>query len=111
MKRDTLLQHAKPAPTAKPLCKTGHVIWCYWTFASPDYNGIDLLTSIRQDNPDLQFIIMTGFSTLQTTVQAMKKGAFDYLAKPFSDDELTLSVNKALENVALKRDKPLCQCE
>jgi DNA-binding NtrC family response regulator len=70
----------------------------------PDYDGIDLLSSIRLENPDLQFIIMTGFSTVQTTVLAMKRGAFDYLAKPFSEDELTLAVNKALENVALKRD-------
>ena len=70
----------------------------------PDYDGIELLAEIHQEYPDTQVIMMTGFSTVQQTVQAMKIGAFDYLAKPFSDAELTLSVNKALENAQLRRD-------
>jgi len=69
----------------------------------PDYDGVELLSEIRHDN-EVQVIIMTGFSTVQQTVKAMKKGAFDYLAKPFSDDELIQSVNKALENAELRRN-------
>jgi DNA-binding NtrC family response regulator len=70
----------------------------------PDYDGMNLLSVIHQDYPDLHVIMMTGFSSVEQTVQAMKKGAFDYLSKPFTDDTLTLSVTKALENAQLRRD-------
>lgn len=70
----------------------------------PDYDGMNLLSLIHQDYPDLHIVMMTGFSSVEQTVQAMKKGAFDYLSKPFTDDALTLSVNKALESAQLRRD-------
>lgn len=70
----------------------------------PDGDGIDLLAEIHQAYPELHVIMMTGFSTVQQTVQAMKNGAFDYLAKPFSNDELTQAITKALENAKLRRD-------
>lgn len=70
----------------------------------PDYDGMNLLSLIHQDYPDLHVIMMTASSSVEQTVQAMKKGAFDYLSKPFTDDTLTLSVNKALENAQLRRD-------
>jgi DNA-binding NtrC family response regulator len=70
----------------------------------PDSNGIDLLVEIHKAHPELHVIMMTGFSTVQQTVKAMKEGAFDYLAKPFSDEDLTQAVTKALENAQLRRD-------
>lgn len=70
----------------------------------PDCDGINLLSQIHLDYPDLHVIMMTGFSTVEQTVIAMKKGAFDYLSKPFTDDALTNSVNKALVNARLRRD-------
>ena len=69
----------------------------------PDCNGIDLLAEIHTEYPELHVIMMTGFSTVQQTVKAMKKGAFDYLAKPFSDEDLTQAVTRALENAQLRR--------
>ncbi|TKB23889.1 sigma-54-dependent Fis family transcriptional regulator [Desulfopila sp. IMCC35006] len=70
----------------------------------PDRDGIDLLAEIHLAYPELHVIMMTGFSTVQQTVQAMKNGAFDYLAKPFSDEELTQAISKALKNARLRRD-------
>lgn len=70
----------------------------------PDCNGIELLNEIHQDFPELHVIMMTGFSTVQQTVKAMKKGAFDYLEKPFSTEELSLAITKALKSVQLRRD-------
>lgn len=70
----------------------------------PDYDGMNLLSLIHQEYPDLHIIMMTGFSSVEQTVKAMKKGAFDYLSKPFTEETLTLSVNKALENAQLRRD-------
>ncbi len=63
----------------------------------PDMDGIEVLETIRKESPETCVIIMTGYSTVENAVEAMKLGAFDYLAKPFSDDELILAVERAVE--------------
>jgi DNA-binding NtrC family response regulator len=67
----------------------------------PDRDGLEMLASIKKDHPGIYVIVMTGYATVSTAVEAMKLGAFDYQAKPFSDDELILTVNRALENKQL----------
>lgn len=67
----------------------------------PDMDGMDLLRTLRKEKPDVYVIVMTGYSTVQNAVEAMKLGAFDYLAKPFSDDELVLAVERAIEKKCL----------
>lgn len=67
----------------------------------PDMDGMDLLKSMRQKKQDLYVIVMTGYSTVENAVTAMKSGAFDYLAKPFSEAELVLAVEKAIEKKRL----------
>lgn len=70
----------------------------------PDMDGMEILRIVRQDRPGVYVIVMTGYSTVNNAVQAMKLGAFDYLAKPFTDDELLLAVEKAIENKHLKEE-------
>lgn len=70
----------------------------------PDMDGMEVLRIVRQDKPGVYVIVMTGYSTVNNAVQAMKLGAFDYLAKPFTDDELILAVEKAIENKRLKEE-------
>ena len=67
----------------------------------PDMDGMDLLKIVRKEKPEVSLIIMTGYSTVQNAVEAMKLGAFDYLAKPFSEDELLLAVERAVEKKRL----------
>jgi DNA-binding NtrC family response regulator len=67
----------------------------------PDLDGMEILKSIRKERPDVYVIIMTGYSTVQNAVQAMKLGAIDYLAKPFSDDQLVIAVKRAVEKKRL----------
>ena len=67
----------------------------------PDMDGLDILTHVRKANPGTKIIVMTGFATAQNAVGAMKAGAFDYLCKPFTEDELILSIEKAIENKRL----------
>ena len=66
----------------------------------PDADGMDLLKRLQKEKPRTPVIVMTGFSSVQNAVAAMKQGAFDYLPKPFSDDQLVFAVEKA---VAAKR--------
>lgn len=63
----------------------------------PDMNGMDLLRTIRHELPSVSVIVITGYSTVQNAVKAMKLGAYDYLSKPFSDDELLIAVERAME--------------
>jgi len=63
----------------------------------PGISGMEALKKIKEDNPDIGIIMITGYSTAETAVEAMKLGAFDYLPKPFTPDELASVVNKALE--------------
>ena len=67
----------------------------------PDMDGMEILSTTRQEAPETYVIVMTGYSTVKNAVDAMKIGAVDYLAKPFSDDELIVSVEKALANKRL----------
>ena len=61
----------------------------------PDMNGLDVLKKIKQQQPDLYTIVMTGYATISSAVKAMRFGAGDYLAKPFTADELIASIEKA----------------
>jgi DNA-binding NtrC family response regulator len=70
----------------------------------PDRDGMEILNIIRNKQSSSYIIIMTGYSTVTNAVKAMKSGAFDYIAKPFSDEELTLSVERAIENKRLKEE-------
>ena len=63
----------------------------------PKMDGLEVLQQIKERHPDVDVIMMTGLSQIQTAVKAMKLGAFDYLSKPFDPDELKHVVDRALE--------------
>jgi nitrogen regulation protein NR(I) len=63
----------------------------------PDLSGLDVLKELRHADPKLPVIVMTTHGTAETAIEAMQRGAFDYLLKPWDLDELTGLVNKALE--------------
>ena len=64
----------------------------------PDTPGMDILSHIKEETPETPVIIITGFASVDSAVEAMKRGAFDYLAKPFSPEELRVITKKALGN-------------
>ena len=68
-------------------------------FKLPDYNGVEILQKIKIINPVIQVIIITGYSDVRVAVEALKKGAFEYVTKPLYPDEILLTVNNALEKV------------
>ena len=70
----------------------------------PKMDGLEVLQAVKERHPDLDVIMMTGLSEIQTAVKAMKLGAFDYLSKPFDPDELLLVVNRALERRRLLQE-------
>ena len=63
----------------------------------PGIDGMEVLKTFRKSYPDVIVIMITGYSTVETAVEAMKVGAFDYIPKPFTPDEVSVVVKKALE--------------
>src|SRR3989338_1431702 len=70
----------------------------------PGLDGLGLLKAAKTLNPDLPVIMVTAFGEVEMAVAAMKAGAFNYLTKPFSNDELVLNTAKALEHYAVLRE-------
>jgi two-component system nitrogen regulation response regulator GlnG len=69
----------------------------------PDISGLDLLSRARDESLDVPFLVMTAESTMQNAIEAMKRGAFDYLTKPFDIDEVQLLAERALAVRRLSR--------
>jgi DNA-binding NtrC family response regulator len=69
----------------------------------PGISGIELLEKLKERQPELEAIMLTAHGSLETAIQAMKKGAYDYLTKPFHLPELEIHLQKAYEKVGLAR--------
>jgi DNA-binding NtrC family response regulator len=69
----------------------------------PGLSGLDLLACLRDGQPELEVLLLTGHGSIETAVQAMRRGAYDYLTKPFHLPELEIHVQKAYEKVQLAR--------
>ena len=70
----------------------------------PGMSGIELLDKVRGHHPETEVIIITGFGSISSAVEAMKKGAVDYITKPFDLDELLLKVGKIFQQRSLKKE-------
>jgi two-component system response regulator GlrR len=67
-------------------------------------NGIELMEELHQIDPEMPIIILTAYGTIKNAVQAMKKGAYNYLTKPFDDQELLLQIKNGLEKRSLSKE-------
>jgi len=77
----------------------------------PGMKGMDVLTRIKEASPETPVIIITGYASIESAIEAMKRGAFDYMAKPFTPEEVRVITKKALdgrrllyENIYLRRE-------
>ena len=70
----------------------------------PNMDGLEVLRRVKETHPNMDVIMITGLSQIDTAVQAMKLGAFDYISKPFEPDELKLVVQRALERRRLLQE-------
>jgi DNA-binding response OmpR family regulator len=81
-------------------------------FKLPDMDGLQLITEIVKSKPKILTILLTGHSDTDTAVEAMKRGASDYLTKPVDLDEMILRLRKVLEErkrfVCINNDEPQC---
>ena len=83
----------------------------YLDLKLPGINGLDVLSRLKKISLETPVIIITGYATIESAVEAMKRGAFDYLTKPFTPEEVRVTTRKALEsrrlfleNISLRRE-------
>src|SRR5262245_64615913 len=67
-------------------------------------DGLQLLDTVKQEHPELPIVMISGHGNIETAVAAIKKGAYDFIEKPFKADRLVLVAERALENSRLKRE-------
>jgi PAS domain S-box-containing protein len=70
----------------------------------PGMSGMEVLDRVRTVDPNLLVIVITGYATVESAVEAMKKGAYDFVPKPFTPDQLRIIVRRALERNALQKE-------
>lgn len=77
----------------------------------PDIDGIELIEMVKKVDDQIPFIIITAYGTIESAVEAMRKGAFDYITKPFRQEQILLTIEKVMkwrrlqkENIALKAE-------
>jgi len=70
----------------------------------PGIGGMEVLAKVREQHPDSVSIVITGFATLEHSIEAMKKGAFDFIPKPFTPDHLRVVVSKAIQMTRTLQD-------
>jgi DNA-binding response OmpR family regulator len=69
----------------------------------PDINGMEVIRMIRESRPDTVVVVITGYASVNSVVESMKLGAYDYLAKPFTEDQIKSTVGKALKDRLAKK--------
>ncbi len=70
----------------------------------PGVNGMEVIRHAKRVNPNILVIIVTGYASLESAIQAVKEGAYDYIRKPFRLDELQISIDNACEKIRLFRE-------
>jgi DNA-binding NtrC family response regulator len=69
----------------------------------PDMNGLELLKQVRSQNFKIPFLIITGYPTIETAIEVIKHGAYDYISKPVQLEDVRIKVERALQTKTLER--------
>ena len=76
-------------------------------YKMPEMTGLEILAKVSQINPEISFVIITAYGTVENAVNAMHLGAYDYISKPVNLDELDLLIARIIENKNLKSENEL----
>ena len=89
------------------IVKEGNIDLVFTDYRMPEMDGLEVVKSIKEINPELPVVVITAFSDIKDAVQVMNEGAFDYLSKPIQLDELEILVKKAEERNRLISENKL----
>lgn len=87
---------------ALDLVKDQDVDIIFTDYKMPEFNGLELLAAVKQYKPEIEVIVVTGYGSMESAIQAMKFGSYDYLQKPFKLDHLKLIIDRITEEKKVK---------
>jgi len=105
------IDSAHDAETAIRKIKTNQYHLVVTDLRLPDKNGMEILQAVKKESSEVGVIVITGYGTVENAVQAMKIGAFDYLTKPFSADEIEMIINKYFDFDQLKVENKILRSQ
>jgi DNA-binding NtrC family response regulator len=73
----------------------------------PGLNGVELLEAIKKVDEDIPVIIITAYGTVESAIESMQKGCFDFITKPFKKEQILFTINKALKFVTLQKENKM----
>jgi len=99
-----VVHEAADVAEAMAMCERRRIDCAILDHKLPDGDGFELMTTIHELQPEVPVILMTAYSSVQKAVEAMRRGAFTYVNKPFETDEMVFNVRTALETTRLRRE-------
>lgn len=103
-KENCLVEMAENGETGLKMIAEKHYDIILTDLMMPGIGGMEVLAEVREQHPDSVSIVITGFATLEHSIEAMKKGAFDFIPKPFTPDQLRVVVSKAVKMTRTLQD-------
>ncbi len=98
------VQTAENGEIALNIAKTNPLDLIITDMRMPGMTGLELIRSVRQINDEVCFIVITGYSSIETAIAAIREGAYDYISKPYNLDEMKIIIERAIERQNLLRD-------
>ena len=105
------VQNASDGTKALRLIKSETFDVVFTDIRMPNVSGMDVLRTVREESPETIVIMMTAYATVESAVEAMKIGAFDYIIKPFSPDQIEMVTRKATERQSLIEENQYLRSE
>ncbi|HUT72121.1 MAG TPA: ATP-binding protein [Desulfatiglandales bacterium] len=103
-KENCLVDVAESGETGLTMIAEKHYDIILTDLMMPGIGGMEVLAKVREQHPDTVGIVITGFATLEHSIEAMKKGAFDFIPKPFTPDQVRVVVSKAVKMTRTLQD-------
>jgi DNA-binding NtrC family response regulator len=99
------------APSALEMVKTQDYDLVIADLMMPEMSGLELLSRAKAAKPEIDFIVMTAFASVDSAIEALKNGASDYITKPFKVDEIKIAVKKSLQQKQITRENILLKSQ
>jgi len=106
-KEGHLVTEAETGDQAVREVQEGHFDLVLLDYKMPGMNGLEVLKKVKEINPEIDIVMMTAYGTIETAVEAMKKGAVDYITKPIDLDELLILIDRISERRILIRENEI----
>ncbi|MBI4949019.1 MAG: sigma-54-dependent Fis family transcriptional regulator, partial [Deltaproteobacteria bacterium] len=112
LRKDGYEANAFASPKAAlEFCRDGKVDLVISDIKMPEMGGVEFLKALKELDPDALVIMITAYASVETAIEAMKSGAYDYFTKPFNIEEIRLNIRKALKLKGLEEENRLLKTD